>query len=154
MSDKLTAREIMTKDVITVRPEDDVEKVARLLVEHQVSGFPVVDSEGLVVGIITEGDLVIQEKKVKTPAYSIILGGVIYLESLNKFFEQLKRTIAEQVEGLMTRKVHTVGPDSTVQEIATLMAENEVNRLPVVDEEGKLMGIVTRQDVIKWTHNS
>ncbi len=154
MADKLTAREIMTKNVITVRPEDDVEKVARLLVEHQVSGLPVVDGEGKVVGIITEGDLVVQEKKVKAPAYSIILGGVIYLESLNKFFEQLKRTIAEQVDGLMTSKVHTVGPDSTVQEIATIMAEKGVNRLPVVDEAGKLLGIVTRQDVIKWTHKS
>ncbi len=152
MADKLTAEKIMTKDVITVRPEDDVEKVARLLVEHQVSGVPVVDGEGKVVGIITEGDLVVQEKKVKAPAYSIILGGVIYLESLNKFFEQLKRTIAEQVEGLMTRKVYTVSPDEPVQDIATLMTEKNVNRLPVVDKEGKLLGIVTRQDVIKWTH--
>lgn len=149
----ITAKDIMTKEVITVHPGDDVEKVAHLLLEHNISGLPVTDGEGRVLGVISEGDLVIREKEIKAPAYSEILGGVFYLESPKKFFEELKRTIARSVEELMSRKVFTVGPEAAVPEISALMVEKGINRVPVVDQDKKLIGIVSRQDIIKAVQN-
>lgn len=146
---KKRAGHIMTTNVITVRPGDDVEKAARLLLEHQISGLPVVDENNRVVGIISEGDLVLREKEVKAPAFSEVLGGVIFLESQKRFFEELKKTIALSVDELMSWEVITVNEESTLEEIATLMSKQGINRVPVVDEEKKLRGIVTRQDIIK-----
>lgn len=143
------AGEIMTKNVITVNPDDAVEKAARLLLEHHISGLPVVDGENRVVGMISEGDLVLRGKEVKAPAFSEVWGAVFFLESQKKFFEELKKTIALSVEQLMSRPVFSVGEDATLEQIATLMAEKGVNRVPVVDEEKQILGIVTRQDIIK-----
>ncbi len=143
------AGQIMTKNVITVSPGDSVEQVARLLLEHQVSGLPVVDEENRIVGIISEGDLVIREKEVKAPAFSEVLGGVIFLESQKRFFEELKKTIALTVEELMSRKVFAVNEETSLEQIATLMTKKEVNRVPVVNADNKLVGIVTRQDIIR-----
>lgn len=153
MSDKIKAGEIMTADVITVSPDDDVEKVARLLLEHNISGLPVVDGEGKLVGIVSEGDLVLQEKKVKGPIYTIILGSVIYLESPQRFLEDLKRSTALRVNELMTtKKLYTAGADTSVEEVATMMVEKGINRVPVVDQNNKLLGIITRQDILKATY--
>ena len=146
---KKNAGQIMTKNVITVSPGDAVEQVARLLLEHQVSGLPVVDAENRVVGIISEGDLVIREKEVKAPAFSEVLGGVIFLESQKRFFEELKKTIALTVGELMSHKVFTVSEETSLEQIATLMTKKEVNRVPVVNADNKLVGIVTRQDIIR-----
>ncbi|MGC7847101.1 CBS domain-containing protein [Desulforudis sp. 1088] len=152
MAKELKAGDIMTTAVITVNPDDEVEKVARLLLEHHISGLPVVDEEGQLVGIITEGDLVFQEKKIRAPLYTVILGGVIYLEKPQHFIDELKRTIARKVGELMSTKLHTVGPDASVEDIATIMVERNINRVPVVDEDNKLIGIVSRQDIIRATH--
>ena len=153
MSDKIKAGEIMTADVITVSPDDDVEKVARLLLEHNISGLPVVDGEGKLVGIVSEGDLVLQEKKVKGPIYTIILGSVIYLESPQRFLEDVKRSTALRVNELMTsKKLYTADAEAGVEEVATMMVEKGINRVPVVDKNNKLLGIITRQDILKATY--
>lgn len=150
MSDAIKAGDIMTAEVITVSPDDHVEKVARLLLDHNISGLPVVDGEGRLVGIVSEGDLVQQEKKVKGPIYTIILGSVIYLESSQRFLEDLKRSTALRVNELMTsKKLYTAGIDTGVEEVAAMMVEKGINRVPVVDENNKLLGIITRQDILK-----
>lgn len=146
---KKRAGHIMTKEVITVKPADEVEKAARLLLEHKISGLPVVDEENRVVGVISEGDLVIREKEVKAPAFSEVLGGVIFLESQKRFFEELKKTIALTVEELMSRRIFTVDEEATLEEVATIMSKKGVNRVPVVDGDNRLLGIITRQDVIR-----
>lgn len=146
---KKLAGQIMTKNVVSIKPGDEVEKAARLLLEHKISGLPVVDDENRVVGMISEGDLVLRAKEVKAPAFSEILGGVIFLESQNRFFAELKKTIALSVGELMTRKIYTVGEEATLEQIATLMSTKGINRVPVVDKDKKLLGIITRQDIIK-----
>lgn len=146
---KKRAGHIMTKEVITVKPADEVEKAARLLLEHKISGLPVVDEENRVVGVISEGDLVIREKEVKAPAFSEVLGGVIFLESQKRFFEELKKTIALTVEELMSRRIFTVDEEATLEEVATIMSKKGVNRVPVVDGDNRLLGIITRQDIIR-----
>lgn len=145
----MLAREVMTRDVVTVNRAASVTDVARLLVEHKVSGLPVVDEEHHVVGMITEGDLIYKDKKVHMPAFLEILGGVIYLENPQRIVNDLKKMTATKVAEVMTSKVYTVKEDATMEDIATIMVERQVNRLPVVDQAGKLVGIISRQDLVK-----
>jgi CBS domain-containing protein len=147
--EKVTVKDIMTKEVIAVGPDDNVEKVARLLLDHNISGLPVIDEKGKVVGIISEGDLIIQEKEIKAPAMTTLLGGVIFLENPNRFLKELKKIIAVEVKDLMTRKVYSVGPEDTIAKATGIMSEKRINRIPVLNDEGKLLGIITRKDIIE-----
>lgn len=145
----MLAKDIMTSDVITVTKNTAVTEVARLLTEHKVSGLPVIDQEGRVIGMVSEGDLIYQDKKLHTPAFLEILGGVIYLENPQRLGQDLSKMTAVKVAEIMTPKTFTVKEDSTLEDIATIMIERQVNRVPVVDGAGKLVGIVSRQDVVK-----
>jgi len=147
----ITAKDIMTTDVLMVRPNDSIEKVASLLMENKISGLPVVNDEGHLVGLISEGDLVFQNKKISPPAVVDILGALIIVGSQEKYFEDIKRTLATNVESLMTNEVITVNPEQTIEELASTMIDKNVNRLPVLDGD-KLVGIVTRHDLIGAMH--
>lgn len=153
MAGKVLAKDIMTKEVITVNADDTIEKVAQLMLNHHVSGMPVVDGEGKLAGIISEGDLLIQDKEIKAPAMTVFLGGIIYLENPSRFNKELKRIIALKVSELMSGKVYSVGPDDPIEKAIKIMSEKEVNRVPVVDENKRLLGIISRQDIIKATHS-
>ena len=150
---EMLARDIMIKDVKVVHPHDSIEDVAQILMENGISGLPVVNEEQELVGIITEGDLIFQNKKITPPAFVEILGALITLGSQEQYFKELKRTMATSVEQLMEKDVITANPADTVQEVATLMVDKKVNRLPVV--EGKtVIGIITRQDLIRAVHKN
>ncbi|MFW6237652.1 MAG: CBS domain-containing protein [Halanaerobiales bacterium] len=144
----LTAREIMTTDVVTVTPDTSVEEAAAVMSEHKISGLPVVDEEGNLAGILSERDLIIKDKNLHFPDYINVLGGIIYLDSYKKFKEEFRKYIAQNVGEMMTEDVITVGPEKTVEDIATIMVEEDINRVPVVDNK-KLIGIVTRGDLVK-----
>lgn len=146
-----TARDIMTTDVIAVHPDDDVEKVAALLLKHRISGMPVLDDKGKLVGVVTEGDLIFRQKQVRAPLHVVILDSLIYLEKPQRFMDEIKRTAAFKVGDLMSTKLHTVGPDTPLQTLATKMVERRINRVPVVDADGKLIGLISRQDIVKAT---
>ena len=143
----LKAKDIMTEDVVTIEPETSVEEAAKILSENNISGLPVV-KDGKVLGIISEKDLIIKDKKLHFPDYIDLLGGIIYLESYKKFEEEFKKFIAVNVEELMTEDVITISPETPVEDIATIMVEEEVNRIPVVVND-KLVGIVTRADLVR-----
>lgn len=145
----MLAKDVMTSDVIVVTKETTVTEVARLLVEHKVSGLPVVDEERRVLGMVSERDLIYQDKKLHTPAFLEILGGVIYLENPQRVASDLQKMTAAKVAEIMTSKVYSVKEDSPIEDIATIMVERQVNRVPVVDADGKLAGIVSRQDLVK-----
>ena len=144
----MNAEDIMIRDVLTISPEDGIEKVAKILVETGISGLQVVNEDGKVVGIITEGDLVYQQKKLNIPAYLNFLDILVPL-GREEFLEDLKKMTAFKVEDLMTKDVIMVGKKTNITEIATLMVENKINRVPVVDQEQRLLGIITRHDIIK-----
>ena len=145
----MLAKDLMTREVVTVNRDTTVKEVAGLLLEHKISGLPVVDKENRVIGIVSEGDLIYQDKKLYTPAFLEILGGIIYLENPNRLGQDLMKMTAAKVGDLMTTRVYTVKEDTSVEAIATIMVEKKVNRVPVVDGAGKLVGIVSRQDLIK-----
>ena len=139
----------MQTEVPTVKPDDDVETVIRLMREHGLPGVPVVNEGGRCVGIVTEEDLILRDEgeDLHLPHYIEIMGGVIFLESTKHFEERVQKAYAANVEGLMTEDPITVSPDTTVQEAASLIAKRGHNRLPVA-EHGRYLGVVTRIDVL------
>lgn len=144
----LTAKDIMTRDVVTVKPETSIEELASLLVKHQISGVPVVDEKGDLYGIVTENDLISQNKRLHIPTVVSFLDAAIYLESSKKFEQEVKRITATKAGDICARKVLTVSEDTTLVDIATLMDEKKTHLLPVV-RDGKMVGIVGKRDVVK-----
>jgi CBS domain-containing protein len=144
----LRARDIMTREVHTVTPETTLEEVARKFMATGVSAMPVVDAEGRLEGIISETDLVAQDRPLHLPTVISLFDWVIYLESEDRFREQVEKLTAQEVGKICTREVTTCSPDATVQEIAAIMVEKEVHLLPVVEND-RVVGVVARLDIIR-----
>lgn len=144
----LKALDIMTKEVLTVQPHTSVRELAALLLERKISGAPVVDEAGKVLGVVTESDLIFQNKKVHLPTAVAILDAFVFLESPGKMEEELKKMAGAKVGDICSRQLITVGPETELEEIATLMAEKKIHTLPVL-EDGKLVGIIGKSDIIR-----
>jgi len=142
-------RDIMDASPATVRTDTPVEEVVSLLRRHGLPGVPVVDAEGRCVGIVTEADLILPDEDgdLHIPHYINLFGGTVFLEPLSRFEQRLRKAFASTAEDMMTRDPQTVSPDATVREAARIIHDSGHNRLPVVDE-GRLVGVVTRVDVL------
>jgi CBS domain-containing protein len=147
MSD-LTARDIMTADPVTVAPDLSVSEAAHLMSERHIGALPVVD-DGKMVGFVTEGDLIMQDARVHFPTYLSLLGGYVFAPGANDRFESaLRKAVAASVADVMTREPVTVTPDALVTDIATLMVERDIARIPVVDGDA-VVGIVSKSDIVR-----
>ena len=144
------ARDIMTAPVVTVTPDTSVKDLAALFRDKRIGGVPVVQ-DGKLVGIVTEGDLMALDADVQYPHYFELFDSIIYLGSQKKFKEQLEKAAAAIVDQLMTRrdKDKTIGPDEPARAAATLMSRHHFDRVPVVDENDVVVGLVTRHDIMK-----
>lgn len=156
----MRAGDLMTTDVETVSPEDDVADALGRLAKADFNGFPVTDGDGVVVGIVTQSDLVgLFQARDRT--LWIPVGFPPFVDTLTYAVDvswdevdlgvDLLRNADKPVSEVMTRDVVTVDPDDDFAEIVDLLADDErdINRLPVVDEDGRLIGIVARQDVLR-----
>lgn len=146
---ELLARDVMVKKVITINKNASVAELSELLIKNKISGVPVVDDSGKLVGIATEGDLIVRDADLHFPRYFKLLDSIIYLESLNKFKRNLRKYLGTKVEDVMTSKVKIVKEDTPVNVVANIMIRNNVNRVPVLDNDGNLVGIITRADIVK-----
>ncbi|AFZ33122.1 MULTISPECIES: CBS domain-containing protein [Chroococcaceae] len=144
-----TVAEVMSRDPIVVRPETPLNEAIQILAEKRISGLPVIDDDGKLVGIISETDLMWQETGVTPPAYIMILDSVIYLQNPAKYERDLHKALGQTVGEVMSSDPVTVSPDKSLREAAKLMHDREVRRLPVIDAEGKIIGILTRGDVVR-----
>lgn len=147
MAADMSVASIMTADVVTVERSTEVTHVARLMVEHAISGIPVVEG-GRVVGMVTELDIVAQEMEVDAPAYGTFLDAVFRFP-WDKSEEELRHILATKASELMSTDVVTISPTATVREAASLMYKRRLNPIPVVDERGHLVGIVSRSDIVQ-----
>ncbi len=139
----------MDPDPVTVGPDADVATVVGLLREHELHGVPVVNEGGRCVGIITEADLVLagDDGDLHLPHFIELFGGIVFLESMSHFEDRLRKAVAAKASDMMTADPVTIEADATVEEAARLISRKKHNRLPVV-EHGRLVGIVTRLDVL------
>lgn len=143
----LKAKDIMTREVITVEEETTLEEFARILIEHKISGTPVVDPDGIIKGIVTENDLINRNKKLHIPTILRLFDAFIPLGN-SRLEEEIKQMAASHVRDIMTSKVVTVKQETSLEDIATLMMEKNIHLLPVV-QEGNIVGIVGKKDLIK-----
>jgi CBS domain-containing protein len=141
--------DIMDIDTPTVSPYDTVEAVLRTLRENELPGVPVVNNGGRCVGIITEADLVMtgEDADLHLPHYFELFGGLVFLEPLSHFEGRLRKATAALARDLMTEDPVTIEPSASVHEAARTISRSRHNRLPVV-EHGRLVGVVTRVDVL------
>jgi CBS domain-containing protein len=144
----LKAKDIMTRKVHTVSADTEVEELARLFVETGVSAMPVLDTQGTLQGIVTETDLVEQNKPLHIPTVISIFDWVLYLESEKDFREQVQKMTARKVGEICTREVVTCTPETPVADIAALMVDHKAHLIPVV-EGAKVVGVVARLDIIR-----
>jgi CBS domain-containing protein len=145
---RMRVADVMTRDVVAVGPETPVSEVARLMWGHHISGLPVVDAGGKLVGIVTELDLLVRNANLHVPTYLRILDGLIPLGNPRRFDEEMRRALGTTAAEVMTSEVVTVNSDTDLAELATLMLDKRVNPVPVVDG-GRLVGIVSRGDFVR-----
>lgn len=140
----------MDREPASVTVNDDVETAIKLMRERELPGVPVVDSDRRLIGIVTDSDLVIRDEQadLHLPLFLNLMGGVIFLEPMKHFEKRLGKAFATKVSELMTADPITVRPEDPVSVAARLIASKQHNRLPVVDQSGKLVGVVTRVDVL------
>jgi len=141
------AEEIMTTDVITVSPNTEIAKAAKIMTEKRINGLPVVDS-GKLVGILCQSDLIAQQKKFPIPSLFTFLDGYISLTSEKHLEKEVQKIAAATVDQAMTPHPVTVSPSTPIEEIASLMVDRNFHTLPVL-VEGTLVGIVGKEDLLK-----
>jgi CBS domain-containing protein len=144
----LKAKDIMTKDVISVTPDTEIIEVARLLLKKHINGVPVVDDEGNLVGIICQSDLISQQKKLPLPSFFNLLDTFIPLDSPGKIGREVEKISAARAEQAMTPDPVTVNPQTGLEDIAAIMVNKNLHTIPVV-EEGKLVGVIGKEDILR-----
>jgi len=139
--------EIMTRAVVTATPEMPVTEVARLMGQHGISGLPVLDGDRL-VGLVTELDLIARHQEPEMPSIFSFFGGYFAFGE-REYEEEMRRILATPAAALMTTTVFSIREDATIEELASLMYEREVNPVPVLNAQRRLVGIVSRSDLIR-----
>lgn len=146
--DMVKAKDIMTKEVVTVGPETAVIEVAKLLLEKRINGVPVVDKAGKVLGIICQSDLIAEQKKLPFPSVFTLLDTFIPIFSQAKREKELEKIAAVKAAQAMTPDPVTVTSETSLEDIASIMANRHFHTIPVVDG-GKLVGIIGKEDVLR-----
>jgi CBS domain-containing protein len=142
--------QVMTTDVVTLTPDVKFEVAADILADKKIGAAPVVDAAGLVVGLLRDEDLIVSEGNLHAPTWFNFLGAEFPLPGENKRFEEeLKRMVAATVADLMETKFPTCLPGDTLASVASQMHDSDITHMPVVDGEGKLVGIVARGDIVR-----
>lgn len=149
MPRSMLVRSVMSTDVVTFSPDESVQDATRRLVERGIDGGPVLDTDGQLVGMLTSGDLLVQETKLHYPTVLSLFGAYLELPSSHRRFEEdLRRAVGATVGDVMHGDPVACAEDDTLERAATLMHEHEVSRLPVISG-GRLVGIIARGDILR-----
>lgn len=141
------ATDIMTRDVITVKPDTTLEELARILIRYQITGAPVVDDNGNLKGIVTENDLISKNSRLHIPTLLRLFDAFIPLGT-SRLENEIKKMAAYTVDDICTKEVITVDSETSVEDIATIMTEKKIHLLPVL-KDGRLIGIIGKKDLIR-----
>ncbi|MEO1430182.1 MAG: CBS domain-containing protein [Cyanobacteria bacterium J06633_8] len=141
--------EVMTPKPITVKNDTPLREAIKILAEKGISGLPVVDDAGNLIGIISETDLMWQQAGVNPPAYFMIFDSVIYLKNPIEYERELHKALGQTVGEVMSQKPITISPDKPLTEAAKIMRDRKIHRLPVVDDSQQIVGILSLSDIIR-----
>lgn len=144
----LKAIDIMTPNPVTLSPDSDIRTAVALLIDRKINGAPVVDANGKLLGVLCQSDLVAQQKQVTMPSLFSMLDGFIALSSREDFEREIQKIAATKVSQAMTVNPKFVTPQTAIDEIATVMVNEKLYTLPVVDG-GKLVGVVGKEDILR-----
>lgn len=139
----MTIEDVMTRRVITVGPRAPVQEAARLMVANRVSGLPVVDENRHVLGVISDGDLILRQRRPKLRPW-----WRLFFENADRLAREYKKTVGLTVGEVMTRPAIVISPVFGVETAAAILDNRQIRRLPVV-QDGQLVGIVSRGDLIR-----
>ena len=141
----MQASDLMTTDVVSVGPKTDVRDIAQLMLNHQVSGVPVVDDEQRVLGIVSEGDLI---RRVEAPDASTRSWWLSLFSSPNRSPQDYVKVHGRYADEIMTRNVIEIGEEMVLSEIASVLERHRIKRVPVT-RDGKLVGLVSRANLLR-----
>lgn len=145
----MKAKDIMSRQVITVTAETTVRDIAGLLSGHGIRAVPVVDGRRRVIGIVAEGDLVGRLRRLRVAQPLDLLAGALGLPAARELEEQIGKIAAASAADIMTQRVITVAEDAELSEVANLLLEHRINQVPVLDRRGELAGIISRADIVR-----
>jgi CBS domain-containing protein len=144
-------RDVMSTPVVTLRPDDKVEHAADVLADKNVGSLPVVDADGKLLGVLRDDDLIASEARVHVPTFINFLGlGMPFPGEMKHLEQELKKIAGATVRDVMQVDVPTVAPDATLEDVATTMHDRGVNSVPVLDADGKVVGIVARAVIVRF----
>ena len=142
-------RDVMTTDVLSFKQADKVQAAAEAMAERRIGGAPVVDDDHHVVGMLRDDDLIVSDVRLHMPTVISVLGAYLELpSSASRFDKEVRKAVGATVGDVMTENPETCSEDNTVEEVATVLHEHHVSRLPVV-RDGRLVGIVSRGDILR-----
>lgn len=143
----MRAKDIMQDKLISIHPEDKIRTAVRKMIENDISGIPVVDSNLKLLGIVTETDILNYGKLKAMPDYLELLEVILYRQTPETFKEELLATLDEEVEKVMNPDAITVDPQTPVGEVSMIMTDRDINRVMVVENE-KVIGVISRKDIL------
>jgi len=141
--------EVMTSPVFSVRRETPLQEAVKLLSSHHISGLPVVDDNGALVGELSEKDLMVRESGFDAGPYVMFLDAVIYLRNPLEWNRQVHQVLGSTVGDVMNTQVHSCAASASLPEAARLLNDRRIQRLFVVDDAGRMVGVLTRGDVVR-----
>jgi len=143
-------KDVMAKKVICVSKDTTVGKLSEILLKNNITGAPVIDKNGILEGMVTDADIITEDIE---PVFPLYFDPLIVSYAFIENFEKYKKTIDDylnlKVEDIMTRRIRTVKKDTPVSDAVKIMVKHRVNRIPVVDENNKVIGIVARADILR-----
>lgn len=144
----MRAKDIMKKSVVFVEENDTIEEVLKVLMKNNVSGLPVVNQNGEVVGVVTEQDLITKEKGLNIPSYIEFVASILFIDGDLKYNTNHEKIITLTAKEIMSTPAFTVLSDAPIEEIASVMVNRRINRVPVIDKDRRLVGIIGRSDLL------
>lgn len=142
----MLVKDLMSKDAVLIKEDETYEDAARKLVNNKVTGAPVVDNDGKLIGMVSITDL----SKVLYPRYDT------FSETPSSYtdFEDREKKVKEirdnNIKQYMNKEIHTIDPDSPIMKAGGLMLAKKINRMPVVDDEGNLVGVIGRRRLFRF----
>jgi CBS domain-containing protein len=137
----LTVSDVMTRPVLTARAATPVKELARIMVEHHISALPVLDEDDQLIGVVSEADVILKQ------GHQIPRRPHWWEPAVRRM--AVRRAAGDTARELMSAQPVTIGPRASLAQAARLMSDHAVKRLPVVDEQGSLVGVVSRGDLLK-----